>query len=61
MTVYGLLKLCSNSLPQLRLLQLGKYVCVKHKQKEGLDILAEQLILRVAEVTQAFRGSDSAG
>jgi len=36
--------------PQLRHHQPGDYVYIKRKQKEGLDILAKPLILRVVEV-----------
>jgi hypothetical protein len=43
-------KLRSGYIPQLRQFHVGDYVYVKRKQKEGLDILAKQLILRVAEV-----------
>jgi hypothetical protein len=40
----------SGYIPQLRRFLVGDFVYVKRKQKEGLDILAKQLILRVAEV-----------
>jgi hypothetical protein len=36
--------------PTAQAVTVGNYVCVKHKQKEELDIPAKQLVLRVAEV-----------
>jgi hypothetical protein len=49
---YAKLRSCGNHTPQLKLRRylLGHYVYVKRKDKEGLDILARPLILRVHEV-----------